>query len=146
MKKWILLTTMVITLAIFLSSAITSKKFFHCIQGKYKPANDLSLTVYKRSDYSSSIYKNALAQLHITIETDNNEVISDTTFNSKYLNQYPSLENAVKQNIEIPFIGQKFEYLVVKYNVTYDSGDSKLQIPNSLKIQRHDSKEIQISI
>jgi hypothetical protein len=111
---------------------------------------NVSLVVYKSADYTSTAYNNASAQLHVTIEKVNpageNTIVWDKTFDAKYLSQYPSVEDAIKQNVEINNIRAKNEYLVVKYDIIYNSQGSELQMQNNVIIKDDSSGNISISI
>ena len=53
---------------------------------------------------------------------------------SKYLSQYPFLEDAIKQNIEVKNILAKNKQLIVKYDIIYNSQGSELQIQNEITV------------
>src|SRR4051812_38901870 len=76
---------------------------------------NISVAVYKSSDYTSDAYDNTSAQLHIIIEKVNKRgqhtIVWDKVMDSKELSAYPSIENAVKQNITIHGVNEKKEYL-----------------------------------
>jgi len=60
-----------------------------------KPVNkDISFAVYKGSSYTSGIYDNTSAQVHIIVEKVNTKgeraIVWDKTLDSKYVSQYPS--------------------------------------------------------
>jgi hypothetical protein len=114
------------------------------------PTNEsISLAVYKSSNYTSDAYKNALAQLHVVLESTNttkkNEVVWEKTFDSKYLSQYPTVEDVIKQNIEIKNVLSKNEQLIVKYDIIYSAQGSVLQIQNEATID-DTSTNVTISI
>ena len=55
-------------------------------------------------------------------------LVWDTTLDSKLLSDYPSVENALSQNITVPNVFDKKEHLEVTYILTYDSKGSRLQM------------------
>ena len=77
--------------------------------------------------------------------TGENTIVWDKTFDSKYLSQYPSVADAIKQNVEINTMLKKNEYLVVKYGIIYDSKGSELQMQN-YQIIDGSTENISISI
>src|SRR6476620_9094324 len=66
---------------------------------------NLSFAVYKNSAYTSGVYNNTSAQVHIIVEkvstSGKHTIVWDKTLDSKSLSRYPSVENALKQNITI---------------------------------------------
>src|SRR5689334_3049958 len=75
---------------------------------------NISLTVFKSSDYASAVYNNSSATVHIIVEKVNQRgqhtIVWDKTINAKSLSEYPSIKNALQQNITINHINQKKEY------------------------------------
>src|SRR4051794_21087495 len=120
------------------------------ISGTENTINEkILLAVYRGSDYTSIAYTNSSAQVHVAIEKVNptgvNTIVWEKTFDSKYLNQYPSVEDVIKQNVEINNILTKNEYLIVKYNVIYNSQGSELQMQNDVIVD-DSSRNISINI
>src|SRR6476620_7671426 len=113
-------------------------------------SKNISLAVYKGSSYTSGVYNNTSAQVHITVEKVNikgqHTIVWDKTLDSKYLSQYPSAENALKQNITIPGVNEKKEYLVVYYTLTYNSKGSELQMQDGTIVKDSNSDKVDISI
>src|ERR1700751_4683464 len=100
MRKRLLLITGSLLFTLFVTLIFASKRPAHKHNTKHAGI-DLSVTVYKKSDYSTAQYNRESAQLHVKVSTDENVVISDTTFSSEYVHQYPSLKDAVQQTLEI---------------------------------------------
>jgi hypothetical protein len=111
---------------------------------------NISFAVYKGSSYASGIYNNTSAQVHIIVEKVNTKgqrtTVWDKTLDSKNLSQYPSAENALKQNVTIPGVNQKKEYLVVHYTLTYNSKGSELQMQDNTVVKDSNSDKVDISI
>src|SRR5438046_2374698 len=86
-------------------------------------SKNISFAVYKGSSYTSGVYDNTSAQVHIIVEKVNtrgqHKIVWDKTLDSKSLSQYPSAENALKQTVTIPNVNQKKEYLLVHYTLIY---------------------------
>jgi hypothetical protein len=111
---------------------------------------NISLVIYKSSDYMSEVYSNTSAQLHITVEKVNTRgqhtIVWDKIMNAKELSEYPSIENAVKQNIIIHNVNRKKEYLVVDYTLTYNSKGNQLQMHDATVVKDDKAGKVDISI
>ena len=111
---------------------------------------NISFSVYKGNSYTSGVYSNTFAQIHIVVEKVNTkgqrEIVWDKILESKYISQYPSANNALKQNIVIPNVNQKKEYLLVYYTLTYNSKGSKLQMQDGTIVKDSNSGKVNISI
>jgi len=109
---------------------------------------NISFAVYKGDNYTSDVYNNTSATLHITITKvrgTNRSVVWDKTFDAKLLKQYPSLENALTQQVTVPNVLDKKEHLEVTYTLTYDSNGSELQMQNGTVVYGSSDK-LDISI
>src|SRR4051812_42617752 len=113
-------------------------------------SKNISVEVYKNSDYTSDAYSNTSAQVHIIIEKVNKRgehtIVWDKTMDAKKLSQYPSIENALHQNITIHNVNQKKEYLVVDYTLIYNSKGTELQMHEATLVKNNNSGRIDISI
>jgi hypothetical protein len=126
----------------------------------YKPAKEapeakpvsknISFSVYKSSSYTSVVYNNTSARVYIIVEKVNTNgqhtIVWDKKLDPKYLSQYPSIENALKQNITIHNLNREKEYLVVHYILTYNSKGSELQMQDSTIMKDDNTGKIDISI
>src|SRR6266496_39365 len=77
----------------------------------YKPAKEttetkpvsknISFSVYKSSSYTSGVYNNTSASVDLIVEKVSTKgqhtIVRDKKLDRKYLSQYPSVENALKQ-------------------------------------------------
>jgi hypothetical protein len=110
---------------------------------------NVSLSVFKGSDYTSGVYNNTSAQVHIIIEKVNQKgvhtIVWDKTMDAKSLSDYPSVKNALQHNITVTNINQKKEYLVVDYTLIYNSNGSQLYMHDA-EIVNHDHEKVDISI
>jgi hypothetical protein len=91
----------------------------------------ISFAVYKGNNYTSEIYNNTSAKLHILIEKvrgKSRTIVWDKTFEAKLLKEYPALENALSQKVTIPNVLDNKEHLEVTYTLTYNSNGSELQM------------------
>jgi|SRR3954454_20167088 hypothetical protein len=113
-------------------------------------SKNISVAVYKGSDYVSGAYKNTSAQIHIVIEKVNNKgqhtIVWDSMMDAKSLSKYPSIENALKQNITIHNVNQKKEYLLVDYTLIYNSKGTELQLHDAEVVKDSNSGRVDISI
>jgi hypothetical protein len=111
---------------------------------------DISFAVYKGSSYTSGAYNNTSAQVHMIVEKVNTNgqhtIVWDKTLDSRYLNQYPSAEDAIKEKVTIYNVNQKKEHLVVYYTLTYDSKGSELQMQDGTIVNDNNSGKVDISI
>ena len=111
---------------------------------------NLSFAVYKSNAYTSAAYNNTSAEVHIVVEKVNTSgkrtIVWDKKLDSKGLSQYPSVENALKQNVTIPNVNQKKEYLTVYYTLTYNSKGSELQMQDGTIVKDSGSGKVDISI
>jgi hypothetical protein len=143
MKK-IILATLLVAFAL-----TTYKAVKQATETKLENKN-ISFSVYKNSSYTSPVYNSTSAQLHIIVEKVNTKgqhtIIWDKIMNAKELSEYPSIENAVKQNITVHNINQKMEYIVVDYTITYNSEGSELQMHDATVVSDNNSSRVAISI
>jgi hypothetical protein len=113
-------------------------------------SKDISLAIYKSSNYSSDIYDHTSAQVEITIEKVNSKgehsVLWEKVLDAKSISYYPSFENALKQNITIHNLNGKKEYLVVNYTLTYNSKGSELRMHEGVIVKDKNSTQVDISI
>ena len=110
---------------------------------------NISFAVYKSSTYSSKVYNNSSALVHITIEKVNTQgqhtVVWDRVLDEKTLRQYPTMENASKQNVTVCNIDQKKEHLVAGYTLFYHSNGYELKTHNDT-IVNDSSDKVNISL
>lgn len=109
---------------------------------------NISFAVYKGNNYASEVYNNTSATLHIIITKvrgNNRSIVWDKTFDAKLLKQYPSLENALTQQVTVPNVLDKKEHLEVTYVLTYDSNGNELQMQNGTVVYGNSDK-LDISI
>jgi hypothetical protein len=111
---------------------------------------NLSFAVYKDNAYTSAAYINTSAEVHIIVEkvstSGKHTIVWDKKLDSKSLSQYPSVKNAMKQNVVIPNVNQKKEYLAVHYTLTYNSKGSELQMWESTIVKENNSEKVDIKI
>ena len=79
----------------------------------------------------AKVYDCTYAEIHIDLEKVNGKnrtPVWDTTFNSKLLKQYPSVEKALSRKITIEDLADKKEHLEINYLIRYNSNGSILQM------------------
>jgi hypothetical protein len=111
---------------------------------------NLSFAIYKSNPYTSGVYDNTSAEVHIIVEKVNTSgkhtIVWDKKLDSKSVSEYPSVENALKQNITVHNVNQKKEYLAVYYTLTYNSKGSELQMWESTIVRDNNSEKVDIKI
>ena len=111
---------------------------------------NISFSVYKSSSYTSVVYNNTSAKVYIIVEKVNTKgqhtIVWDKKFDPKYLSRYPSVENALKQNITIHNLNREKEYLIVHYILTYNSKESELQMQDSIIMKDDNFGRVDIRI
>ena len=101
-------------------------------------SKNIAFTIYKGANYSSKVYDGTSVQIHIIVEKvrgSKSTVVWDKTFDEKLLKQYPSLENAITQQVNIANVFEKKEQLVVRYYLTYNSKGSELQMQEARVVE-----------
>ena len=115
-----------------------------------KPVNkSISFAVYKSNSYSSEVYDNTSAQVHIIVEKAGKKestIVCDTTLDSKMLKDYPSIERAQYQKIIIPAVNTSKEHLEVKYILTYNSKGNELQMQDGTVVSNNGATKLDIGI
>lgn len=94
-------------------------------------SKSISFSVYAGKNYSAPVYHDALASLHIVIVKtwgSKETVVWDKTYQAMELRNFPSLQNAVSENIVIGNIKDGKEKLEVTYTLTYNTKGSVLQM------------------
>jgi hypothetical protein len=113
-------------------------------------SKNISFTVYKSNPYTSGVYNNTSAQVHIIVEKINtggqHTIVWDKKLDPKCLSQYPSVESPLKQTITIHNVNQKKEYVVVHYTLIYNSEGSELQMQDGIIVKDNNYGKIDISI
>jgi len=111
---------------------------------------DISFAVYKSQSYKSHVYENTFAQVHIVVEKINTRgehtIVWEKNMNAKSLRKYPTIENALQQNVVVPNVNEKKEYLLVDYTLIYSSKGSQLQMHDETIINNNKSGKINITI
>src|SRR4249920_995886 len=126
MKKYIIMLAVILL--------VTGTAFYKPIKEKLqeKPVDkNISFTIYKGANYTSKIYDCTYVQVHITVEKvrgNKHTIVWDKTFDEKLLKQYPTIKNAMAQQINVAGVFEKKEHLQVKYVLTYNSKGTELQM------------------
>ena len=111
---------------------------------------DISFAVYKSHSYKANVYNSTSAEVRIVVEKVNrggqHTIVWEKTMNAESLSQYPTVENALKQNIVVHHINNKKEYLVVDYTLIYNSKGSELQMHDTTIVKNNNPHDINIII
>jgi hypothetical protein len=134
--------------ALMVLGAVIYKPVKEAMQPRLVSKN-VSLEVYKGSEYTSGVYNNTSAEVHIAVEKVNSKgqhtIVWNKTIDARTLNEYPSIENALKQTITVHNVNQKKEYLVVDYTLTYNSKGTELQMHDA-EVVKDNTDKVDISI
>lgn len=104
-----------------------------------KMDKNITLAVYKGSDYSSKVYESTSATVHVVIKKvrrGKETVVFEKTLDSLQLKQYPDISNAIAQNITIPNVADNKEHLVITYTLTYNSKGTELQMQDGMEVTK----------
>ena len=99
MKKrllWFTVALVVAAVAIFHTQVVT------WLTPEKPVSKSINLQVYKGNDYTSAVYNDAFAKLHITVTKVSGKsrtIVWDKTFDALQLRKYPSLQNALTQGL-----------------------------------------------
>ncbi|CAN5276750.1 hypothetical protein BH11BAC6_BH11BAC6_11310 [soil metagenome] len=91
----------------------------------------IALSVYRANNYSSEVYNQTSAQVHIVVEKVSKHtrtIVWEKTLDTRLLKQYPTIDQAMSQNITIPGVLDKKEHLEIKYTLIYNSKGSQLEM------------------
>ncbi len=109
---------------------------------------NISLAVFKSCDYTSGVYTNSCAEVQIIVKKVSSKgkqtIVWDKTIPAKSLGDYPSVKNALEQNITIRNINKKKEHLIVDYTLIYNSNGSELQMHEATVVDDHSKIDISI--
>jgi hypothetical protein len=128
MKKQI---TGIAVAAMVVMLAAWSKPLKEMVTAEKTVSKNISFEVYKANNYSSAIYNDASARLQVTvvkIRGAERRVVWQKNYDAMLLKQYPSMQNAIRQNVVINNVVDSKEHLEVVYTLTYDSNGSVMQL------------------
>lgn len=113
-------------------------------------SKNISFALYKGDNYSSDIYNNTSATVHITITKvrgTHRDIVWDKNFDARLLKQYPSLKEAITQRVTVPSVLDATEHLEISYTLTYNSNGTELQMQNGTIVSSgSDTDKLDISI
>ena len=147
MKKINFLTPIIIIAAV---AVYTMSGSIKQIVTPTKPVEkNISFALYKGSDYSADVYNNTVASVHVKIEKVSSKgrtTVWEKTFDAQTLKQYPSLQNAISQTVQVPNVFDSKEHIEVSYTLTYDSNGKELQMQNGTVVNGNGTDKVYISI
>jgi hypothetical protein len=145
MKKHLLWLSVVAVVTV----AAMSKQVKAVIAPAKPVEKSVSFALYKDNNYAADIYNSTSAKVHITIEKVNGrsrKTVWEKTFDAQMLKQYPSLQDAVAQTVNVPNVFDAKEHLEVSYTLTYNSQGSELQMQNGIVVKGNGSDKVYIGI
>jgi len=114
------------------------------------PVKETRLFLVRHLCYHSNSIKQVSGRIDLIVEKVSTKgqhtIVWDKKLDRKYLSQYPSVENALKQIITIHNLNREKEYLIVHYILTYNSKGSELQMQNCTIMKYNNPGKIDISI
>jgi hypothetical protein len=135
--------------ALLVIGTIAYKPVKEATENKLTEKN-VTFSVYKSSPYTSAVYTNTSAQLHVTIEkvsaSGHHTIVWDKTYEPESLSTYPSLPNAFNQTVNITNLNEKKEYLVIHYTLNYNSKGSELLMHEASVVKGDNTAKVNISI
>jgi hypothetical protein len=136
MKKhilWLPVVIVVVLLAAWTKPMIENLNF-------EKPVNkNISFAVYKNTTYASNVYNDASAKLQVSIvkvRGNKRETVWQKSYDAKLLKEYPTLANAMMQQVVIKNVVDSKEHLEVEYTVTYGSKNGTMQLQDGATISK----------
>jgi hypothetical protein len=102
-------------------------------------SKNVSFAVYRADNYNSSVYANSSASLQVSIvKVRGNErtVVWQKAYDAKLLKEYPSLQNALAQNVTVHNVVDSRDNLEVVYTLTYNDKGNTLQLENGTTISK----------
>jgi hypothetical protein len=143
MKKYLLWLPVILLIS---SSAIINVNKNVILQAK---SRNISFTVYKSIDYTSSVYDNSYVQLQISVEKvneTNRTLVWDKNFKARLLRDYPALDTPSTQILTVLNIPDGEGHLEVTYTRIYNSDGYDLQLKNCVLISQNSDNKLEISI
>ena len=92
---------------------------------------NISLSIYKGANYNAKVYDCTYAQVQVYVQKvygNTRSVVWQKTFDAQLLKQYPSIENAIREEVKISGIRERKEHLEVVYVFIYNSKGAELQM------------------
>jgi len=145
MKKHLLWLSVVVVVAV----AAMNKQVKEVIAPAKPVEQSVSLAVYKESNYASDIYSNTSAKVHVVIEkvsAKERKKVWEKTFDAQVLKNYPSLQEAMAQTVNISNVFDSKEHLEVTYTLTYNSKGTELQMQNDIVVKGSSNNKVYIGI
>jgi hypothetical protein len=90
----------------------------------------ISLAIYANNNYTYKVYDEALAKVHVTVtkvKGNSKTVVWEKSFDAMPLSSYPTISDAITQEVSIPKVFDAKEELLVSYSITYESKGSVLE-------------------
>jgi len=146
MKKIIL----EILLGLTLPTAIFHTQIANIFIAEKPVSKKISLQIARDTNYNQSVYDMSKASVQVVIfkVKDNKQIVLwDKTYDTQRLKDYPTLSNALHNEITVTNIMDRKEKLYVTYIITYNTNGGVIRIENGttlLKGQKEGSLVINI--
>jgi hypothetical protein len=128
MKKNLIITAVVA--AIVITGLVAYKPIKQALT-ETPVEKSIAFSVYRANNYTSDVYSQTSAQVHIIIEKvsrHSRTIVWEKTMDARLLKQYPTVDQATSQKIIVPGIFDKREHLEIRYVLIYDSKGSQLEM------------------
>lgn len=129
MKKIIL----EILLGLSLPAAIFHTNIANWFSAEKAVSKKISVSIARDTNYNSNVYDMSKASVHVIIfkVKDHKQIVLwDKTYDTLPLKNYPTLNNAIHNEVTVSNIADRKEKLYVTYIVTYNTKGSIMHIEN----------------
>jgi len=133
MKKLIL----EILLGLTLPAAIFHTQIANIFSAEKPVSKKISLSIARDANYNQSVYDLSKASVKVVIfkVRDNKQIVLwDKTYDAIRLKDYPTLQNALHNEITVSNILDKKERLYVTYIITYNTNGGFMRIENGTSV------------
>lgn len=133
MKKLIL----EILLGLTLPAAIFHTQIANIFSAEKPVSKKISLSIARDTNYNQSIYNLSKASLQVVIfkVRDNKQIVLwDKIYDAIPLKNYPTVQNALHNEITVSNILDKKEKLYVTYIITYNTNGGVMKIENGTTV------------
>ncbi|HWB25375.1 MAG TPA: hypothetical protein VG738_07835 [Chitinophagaceae bacterium] len=139
-----------ILLGLSLPAAMFHTQIANVFQAEKPVSKEISLSIARDANYTEKIYDKSKASLHVIIFKVKNKkqiVLWDKTYDTLQLKDYPTIANALHNNVTVSNIVDSKEKLYVTYIITYNTNGSVVTIEDGtslLKGEKHGNVMINI--
>jgi len=139
-----------IILGLGLPTAIFHTQIANVFVAEKPVTKQISLSIARDTNYNESVYDLSQATVHVVIfkVKDHKQIVLwEKTYDTLQLKQYPTLSNALHQDVTVSNILDRKEKLYVTYTVTYNTKGSQLTLVNGTCLEKGENKgDVMISL